>query len=87
MLSSVCHDIGYLDVWRELYPSDSKSLLIYMVYSLSEGRALSKRWRLLSSFHKDDNLISYFTTEFKMFYSINLLSTDNPSILGETCKA
>ncbi|KAL0147173.1 hypothetical protein M9458_057697, partial [Cirrhinus mrigala] len=49
-------------------------------------RALSRRWRFQPYLLKDDKFISYFTSEFKIFYSINSSSTDNPSVLWETCK-
>lgn len=125
MLTSLCSDMGFSDVWRAFCPSDlkftffsaphnsysrldyffiptSKLFLVssctmgnivlsdhapvYLVYSLSEERALSKRWRLNSSLLKDDRFISYFTSEFNIFYSINSSSTDDPSLLWETCK-
>lgn len=125
ILTSLCHDIGYLDVWRELHPSGSEftffsaphkvytridymfipslkmsSILscnigniilsdhapLYLVYSLSEDRAMSKSWRFQPFLLKDDKFISYFNSEFKIFYSINSSSMDNPSVLWETCK-
>lgn len=46
-----------------------------------------RQWRLDSVILKDNTFISYFITEFKVFLSINLPSTDNPSLLWETCKA
>ena len=126
MLSSICQDMGYADVWRTLHPTDleftffsnphkchtridylfipssnmflalsctigsivlSDHAPVYMVYSLSEERAFSKRWRLQTSILKDDHFISYFTSEFRIFYSINSSSTDNSSTLWETCKS
>ncbi len=60
---------------------------LYRVYSFFEDRALSRHWRFQSSLLGDDNFISNFTSEVKMFYSINSPSINNPSILWETCKA
>lgn len=59
---------------------------LYLVYSLAEDRALSRRWRFQPYLLKDDKFMSYCTSEFKIFYSVNSPSTDNPSVLWETCK-
>ena len=47
----------------------------------------SRQWRLNTVILKDNTFTSYFSTEFKAFLSINSQSTDNPSLLWETCKA
>lgn len=126
VLNSICQDIGYSDVWRELHPTkleftffsaphksytridyffipSSKMFLVqsctigsiilsdhaplYLVYSLSEDRVLSRRWRFQTSLLRNEKFTSYFAAEFRIFYSINSVSTDNPSVLWETCKA
>ena len=125
VLSNICHDIEYSDVWRQLHPTDSEFTFfsaphkiytridlilipsskmslalscsignivlsdhapLYLVYSFTGDRALSRHWRFHPYLLRDSRFISYFTSEFKIFYSINSSSTDNPSILWETCK-
>lgn len=59
---------------------------LYLVYSLAEDGALSRCWRFQPYLLKDDKFISYFISEFKIFYSINSPSIDSASVLWETCK-
>lgn len=47
----------------------------------------TKHWRFNMSLLKDNKFISYFNSEFKIFWSINSESIDDPSLLWETCKA
>lgn len=126
MISTLCEELTYVDVWREQHLMDKeftffskvhacytridyffapKTILSSIINSsigniiISDHAAVfiefdtgsvanrTRRWHLDSSILYDQKFTSYFVEEFKQFLSINIPSTDNPSLLWETSKA
>lgn len=79
MLSSVVScDIGIISI------SDHSPIFLQLLFT--EKQCSSNSWRFNSHLLSDPNFISYFKSEFNIFYEINKTPDITPSILWETCK-
>lgn len=79
MLSSVVScEIGLISI------SDHSPIFLQLKFNGKQGSANS--WRFNQHILSDPQFVSYFRTEFKIFYSINKTPDVSPSVLWETCK-
>ncbi len=65
--------------------SDHSPFFLQLLYE--GGTRSTKRWRFDFSLLSDPYFISYFTSEFKIFFTINKTPYISPSALWETSKA
>lgn len=79
MLSSVVScDIGVISV------SDHSPVFLQLMFNEKQG--FTNSWRFNPHLLSDSEFISYFKSEFKIFYTINKTPDISPSVLWETCK-
>lgn len=60
---------------------------IFIQYTGVHSVIQPRHWRLTPSLLKDQKFVSYFKDEFEVFMSVNLVSTNDSSLLWETSKA
>ena len=79
MLSSIVScDIGTVSI------SDHSPIFLQLLFT--KKQCSSNPWRFNSNLLSDPKFISYFKSEFNIFYEINKTPDITPSILWETCK-
>lgn len=79
MLSSVVScNIGIISI------SDHSSIFLQLLFT--EKQCSYNSWRFNPHLLSDPKFISYFKSEFNIFYTINKTPDITPSILWETCK-
>lgn len=60
---------------------------VYLQLLFFEKQSFSNSWRFNSNLLSDPRFISYFKSEFNIFYNINKTPDITPTVLWETCKA